>query len=83
MRSAAICNSTADRFVRRISGSVNRGRASKSACEYSRMQMPSDRRPHRPARCPADACEMGSIGSRCTFVRLLYLEMRAVPGSTT
>jgi hypothetical protein len=26
---------------------------------------------------------MGSIGSRCTFVRRLYREIRAVPGSTT
>ncbi len=45
--------------------------------------MPSEVRPHRPVRWLADACETGSIGSRCTFVLLLYLEMRAVPGSIT
>ena len=45
--------------------------------------MPSDVRPHRPDRCRADAWLTGSIGSRCTLVRWLYREMRAVPGSTT
>ena len=39
--------------------------------EYSRMQMPSDVRPHRPLRWFAEACEIGSIGSRCTFSRWL------------
>ena len=65
---------TEARLVRRISGSVNSGRASKSSSLYSRMQMPSATRPQRPLRWLADACETGSIGSRCTFVRL------AVPG---
>ena len=40
-------------------------------------------RPHRPDRCRAEAWLIGSIGSRCTLVRWLYREMRAVPGSTT
>jgi hypothetical protein len=35
------------------------------------MQMPSDVRPHRPLRWSADAWEIGSIGSRCTFSRAL------------
>ena len=69
--SAVICRMTEARLVRRISGSVNSGRASKSTCEYSRMQMPSEVRPHRPLRWFAEACEIGSIGSRCTFNRWL------------
>ncbi len=69
--SAVICRMTEARLVRRISGSVNRGRASKSSSEYSRMQIPSATRPQRPLRWFADACEIASIGSRCTFVRLL------------
>jgi hypothetical protein len=59
------------RFVRRISGSVNSGRASKSSSEYRRMQVPGATRPQRPARWAAEACEIGSIGSRCTLVRRL------------
>src|SRR5215469_10552872 len=47
------------------------------------MQMPSDVRPHRPLRWSAEARETGSIGSRCTLVRWLYREIRAVPGSIT
>ncbi len=47
------------------------------------MQMPSATRPHRPARWLALAWETGSMGSRCTLVRWLYREMRAVPASTT
>ena len=47
------------------------------------MHTPGAVRPERPARWAADACEIGSIGRRCTFVRRLYREMRAVPGSTT
>jgi hypothetical protein len=31
--------------------------------------MPSATRPQRPARCVAEACEIGSIGRRCTLVR--------------
>jgi hypothetical protein len=62
---------------------VNRGRDAKSSSEYSRIAMPSATRPHRPDRWLADACEIGSIGSRCTLVALEYREMRAVPGSTT
>ncbi len=69
--SAVICRMTEARLVRRISGSVNAGRAPKSSSEYSRMQIPSATRPHRPLRWFADACETASIGSRCTFVRLL------------
>ena len=45
--------------------------------------MPSEVRPQRPLRWLAEACEIASIGSRCTFVRWLYREMRAVPGSIT
>ena len=67
---AIICRITDASDVRRISGSVYNGRASKSSCEYSRIAMPSATRPHRPERWFADACEMGSIGSRCTFVAL-------------
>ena len=39
--SAVICRMTEARLVRRISGSVNSGRARESSSEYSRMQMPS------------------------------------------
>ncbi len=62
---------TEARFVRRISGSVNSGRAAKSSSPYRRMQMPGATRPQRPARWFADACEIGSIGSRWTFNRWL------------
>ena len=65
---AAICKMTEARLVRRISGSVNSGRDSKSASEYSRMQIPSAVRPQRPLRWLAEACEIGSMGSRCTLV---------------
>ena len=81
--SAAICRMTEARLVRRISGSVNSGRERKSSSEYSRMQMPSATRPQRPLRWLAEACEIRSIGRRCTLVRWLYREIRAVPGSTT
>ena len=45
--------------------------------------MPSATRPQRPARWFALACEIFSIGSRCTLSRREYREIRAVPGSTT
>ena len=64
-----ICRMTLARLVRRISGSVNSGRASKSAWEYRRMQMPSLVRPERPLRWFALAWLTGSMGRRCTFVR--------------
>ena len=67
--SVAIWRMTLARFVRRISGSVNSERASKSASEKRRMQMPSLVRPERPLRWFALAWLMGSIGSRWTFVR--------------
>ena len=47
------------------------------------MHTPLEVRPQRPERWFADACEIGSIGSRCTFNRWLYREMRAVPASIT
>jgi hypothetical protein len=68
---AAICRITAARLVRRISGSVKRGRSSKSSSENSRIAMPSATRPQRPLRWSALACEIGSIGSRWTFKRAL------------
>ena len=78
-----ICRITAARLVRRISGSVNSGRDSKSSSEYNRMHTPSEVRPERPERCLAEACEIRSMGRRWTLVRAEYREMRAVPGSTT
>ena len=57
--------------MRRISGSVKRGRSVKSSSEYSRIAMPSLVRPQRPLRWSAEACVTGSIGSRCTFSRAL------------
>jgi hypothetical protein len=81
--SAAICRITEDSEVRRISGSVNSGRLSKSRLEYSRIATPSATRPERPERWAALACETGSIGRRWTLVRVEYREMRAVPGSMT
>ena len=44
-----ICKITDDKLVRKISGSVNWGRAKKSSSEYKRMQIPSATRPQRPA----------------------------------
>ena len=52
---AIICRITLASEVRRISGSVNSGRASKSDSEYSRIATPSATRPQRPDRCCADA----------------------------
>ena len=59
---AVICRMTAARLVRRISGSVNCGRDSKSSSEYSRIAMPSETRPQRPERWLAEAWETRSIG---------------------
>ena len=70
-RSEVIWRITEARLVRRISGSVNSGRPAKSSSLYSRMQMPSEVRPQRPVRWLADACDTGSIGSRCTLERWL------------
>ena len=36
--------------------------------------MPSATRPQRPERCAAEACEIASIGSRCTLSRAEYRE---------
>ena len=52
---AAICRITAARLVRRISGSVKRGRSSKSSSLNSRIAMPSATRPQRPLRWSAHA----------------------------
>ena len=68
-RESAICRMTLARLVRRISGSVNSGRASNSSSEYSRIAMPGPTRPQRPARWLAEACEIASMGRRCTLVR--------------
>ena len=59
-----ICRMTDARLVRRMSGSVNSARASKFSWKYSRMQLPSETRPHHPVRWLALALEMASIG-RC------------------
>ncbi len=67
--SDTICRITAARFVRRISGSVNSGRRAKSSSEYRRIAMPSLVRPERPERWFADACEIASMGRRCTLER--------------
>ena len=74
--SVAICRRTLARLVRRISGSVNAGRDPRSDSSYSRMQMPGPRRPHLPARCAALACEIGSMGRRCTLRRVEKRDMR-------
>ena len=82
-RRASICRMTDARLVRRISGSVNAGRSVKSVSEYRRMATPGATRPHRPERWLDEACEIASIGRRCTLDRRLYREIRAVPVSTT
>ncbi len=68
--SEAIWRITEARLVRRISGSVNSGRLSKSSSEYSRIAMPASTRPQRPDRWLADAWLIASIGRRCTLVRI-------------
>ena len=65
-----ICSSTDAREVRRISGSVNSGPPVEVLLEYRRIAMPSATRPDRPLRWLAEACDTGSIGSRCTLVCL-------------
>ncbi len=62
-------STTEAREVRRISGSVNSGRPSKSSSENRRIAMPGAVRPERPERWFALAWEIGSIGRRCTLVR--------------
>ena len=79
----AIVKMTDARLVRWISGSVNSGRLSKSSSSYSRMATPGPRRPQRPLRWFADACDTGSMGSRWTLVRWLNRDMRASPTSMT
>ena len=66
-----ICKITEAKLVRNISGSVNTSLDKKSSSEYKRIQIPSDTRPQRPALWLADACEIGSIGNRCTLLRTL------------
>ena len=57
--------------LRKISGSVKRGRAAKSFSSYSRMQMPLATRPQRPARWLAAAALMGStINISTLFLKL-------------
>ena len=60
---------TAASDERRISGSVNFGRAAKSSSSYSRTQMPSCTRPQRPARWLAAACDTFSICSSVVLLR--------------
>ena len=57
--------------VRRISGSVNAGRASKPCSSYRRMQTPGPSRPQRPARWFAAARDTGSTCSISTLLRKL------------
>ena len=68
--SEVIWRMTVARLVRRISGSVNSGRASKSS---SRVEPDRRCRPRRGrsarTRWLAEAWLIGSIGSRCTLVR--------------
>ncbi len=47
------------------------------------MTTPGEVLPARPALWFALACEMASIGSRCTLALGLYREIRAVPASMT
>ena len=68
-RRLAICRITDAKLVRRISGSVYSGRLSKSSCEYRRIHTPGATRPQRPLRWLAAACEIASIGKRCTRER--------------
>jgi hypothetical protein len=53
-------------LVRKISGVVNRGRAMKSLSENKRIARPGPSRPQRPLRCSAAACDIGSMGKRCS-----------------
>ena len=68
--SAAMRKITLASELRRISGSVNSGRPSKSCSEYSRTQIPFDTRPQRPARCLAAAWLIFSICNCATFARM-------------
>jgi hypothetical protein len=61
---------TLAKLVRTISGGVNGARAAKSSSEYRRIHTPALVRPARPARCWADACEIFSMGNRCTLRRV-------------
>ena len=64
-------NITPAKELRKISGSVNLGRAAKSCSSYKRMQMPSATRPHLPERWLAAAWLMGSTISCSTlFLKL-------------
>ena len=79
--SAVICRMTEARLVRRISGSVNSG----ARVEVLLGVEPDRRcrrrtRPQRPARWSAEACEIGSIGSRCTLRRAAVARDARAPG---
>ena len=68
---AVICRMTDARFVRRISGSVNSGAAVEVVLGVE-PDADAGRDPAAaPARWLADACEIGSIGRRCTLSRRL------------
>ena len=57
--------------LRKISGSVNLSRPSKSCLSYNRMQMPLATRPQRPARWLAELWLMGSTSNCSTLLRKL------------
>ena len=63
---------TEARLVRRISGSVNSGRAVEVLLGVEAdADAVGDAAAAAGALVGADACEIGSIGSRCTLVRWL------------
>ena len=82
-RKAAIRNMTLASELRKISGSVNSGRPSKSCSEYNLTQIPLDTRPQRPARCLAAAWLIFSICNCSTLARVLYRFILASPASIT
>ena len=68
MRSDFMRKITPASELRRISGSVKRGRPLKSFSSYSRIQMPLATRPQRPARWLAELWLIGSTSNCSTLL---------------
>ena len=77
-------STTTDSAERRISGCVcSMSSLWKAFSVYRRKHLPGRVRPARPARCAADAREMGETSSDSTRMRGLYTFCLEKPGSTT
>ena len=68
---------------RSISGTSYTSRRSKNEREYSRKVTPGNRRPQRPERCCADACDTHTVSSVVAPARGSCFSCRIMPKSMT